>query len=177
MGGRLKPTAPLAQPGRRPRCPCCRCAIKGAGMALIGPATALGQHVPHTLTGQVPLPNYQWLAYSLCWHVTWVKYGYAQYFRFTVPHPLSLNIFVFCGLWSPRLCAGCKRRWSATLLGNALRLAWLAHVRGRAWRFRLAAFVQGSGEERRLVAMPRRLSPLRGTTPNDGPSASTVTVC
>ena len=77
------------------------------------------QHVPHSLTGQVPSPNNRWLADSQCWHVTWVNYGYVRHYRFTVPHPLSLNIFVFCGLWSPRLCAGCKRRWSATLLGNA----------------------------------------------------------
>ena len=90
------------------------------------------QHVPHSLTGQVPSPNNRWLADSQCWHVTWVNYGYVRHYRFTVPHPLSLNIFVFCGLWSPRLCAGCKRRWSATLLGNAQLSAWFTHVRGRA---------------------------------------------
>ena len=75
--------------------------------------------MPHPITGQVPSPNNRWLADSQGWHVTWVKYGYVRHYRFTVPHPLSLNIFVSCGLWSPRLCAGCKRRWSATLIGNA----------------------------------------------------------
>ena len=75
------------------------------------------------------------------------------------------------------------RRLQAALVSDA---NWqraaigLAHARPRACSGAfslLLRFAKGSGEGRQGWATPRRLSPLRGTTPNDGPSASTVTVC
>ena len=75
------------------------------------------------------------------------------------------------------------RRLQAALISDA---TWqraaigLVHARPRACSGAfslLHRFAKGSGEGRQGWATPRRLSPLRGTTPNDGPSASTVTVC
>ena len=137
------------------------------------------QHVPHSLTGQVPsaqqsmasrftvLARYMgelWLCSALSFHRP--SSTLSQHLRF-------LRTMESAALRRLQAALVSDANWQRAAIG-------LAHARPRACSGAfslLLRFAKGSGEGRQGWATPRRLSPLRGTTPNDGPSASTVTVC